>query len=270
MATGGGGAMISWSGVITWLNDPLNWRGTIGQAGIIDQIGKHLYYSGIAVLVSLVIGVPLGLLVGHTGRGTWLVSAVNSLRALPSTGLLILAYVIVVAHVRGEAAFLLPTEIVLVLLAIPPILANTYAGVQNVGPAVRDAARGMGMTSSQVLFRVEVPNALPLMFSGLRSAALQVIATATLAAYVGLDGLGRFVYDGLSQRDFPQMVGGAIVVALLALVVDLVLALIQRYAVSRGVTNRFRKRGSRRPTVATEPDSRTASVEKLEAATTTS
>jgi osmoprotectant transport system permease protein len=268
VATGGGGAMISWSGVFTWLNDPLNWQGTIGQTGILDQIGNHLYYSGIAILISLLIGVPLGLLIGHTNRARWLVSAVNSLRALPSTGLLILAYVIIVAHVSGDLAFLLPTEIVLVLLAVPPILANTYAGVQNVGPSVRDAARGMGMTSSQVLFRVELPNALPLMFSGLRSAALQVIATATLAAYVGLEGLGRFVYDGLSQRDFPQMVGGAIVVALLALIVDIVLALIQRYAVSRGVNNRFRKRGARRPSVATEPDSRTASVEKLEAATT--
>ncbi|MBV9592930.1 MAG: ABC transporter permease [Actinobacteria bacterium] len=253
--------MISFSGVITWLNDPGNWRDRVGQEGIFTQLLNHLQYSVVAILIALAIGLPLGLLIGHSGRATFIVSAVNALRALPTVGLLILFYVIIGPHIhgKGDAAFLIPTEIVLVLLATPPILANTYAGVQNVEPAARDAAAGMGMTSTQVLFRVELPNALPLIFSGLRSAALQVIATATIAAYVGLGGLGRFVYDGLASRDFPQMTGGAILVAILALVVDLLLALGQRYAVSRGVSGRFSKR-------ALPADSRSGEVVQLEVA----
>lgn len=258
--------MTSWSSVFVWLNDPVNWR---GDSGIGHQVLAHLGYTGLALLVGLLIGVPAGLAIGHSGRANWIVAVANGLRALPTTGLLILFYVVVVAHVSGELAFLLPTEIVLVLLAIPPILANTFAGIQNVDPAVQDAARGMGMTSWQVLFRVELPNALPLVFSGLRGATLQVIATATIAAYVGLGGLGRFVYDGLAQKDFPQMIGGAVVVAVLALVADIVLALVQRYAVSRGVSGRFRRGRRATPaTLAAEPDSRTASVDELEAATT--
>jgi len=125
-----------------------------------------------------------------------------------------------------------------VLLAVPPIMSNTYAGVQNVEPAARDAAFGMGMTGQQVLFRVELPNALPLMFSGLRSATLQVIATATIAAYVTLGGLGRFIYDGLAQQDYPQMISGGLLVAALALAADLLIALVQRLVVSPGITGR--------------------------------
>jgi osmoprotectant transport system permease protein len=116
------------------------------------------------------------------------------------------------------------------------------AGVQNVSPAVRDAALGMGMTGSEVLRKVELPCSLPLIFSGFRSATLQVIATATIASYVPLEGLGRFIYDGLAQQDFPQMIGGGVLVAALALFADLLLALIQRYAVSRGISGRFSKK----------------------------
>ncbi len=124
--------------------------------------------------------------------------------------------------------------------------------MQNVDPAVRDAAYGMGMTGQQVLFRVEFPNALPLIFSGFRSATLQVIATATIAAYVTLGGLGRFIYDGLAQQDYPQMISGGLLVAALALVSDLLLALAQRYTVSPGITGRVAG-PSRRPGL---PDSR--------------
>jgi osmoprotectant transport system permease protein len=249
------------SNVFVWLNDPLNWTGTRFTPGIIDQIGAHLWYTAIALVVAGVIGFPLGLILGHTGRATWLISLANGLRALPTVGLLILLYVMVSPLIsgRGDAVYLVPTEIVLVLLALPAILANTYAGVRNVEPAVRDAARGMGMTGRQVLWQVEVPNAMPLVFSGLRSATLQVIATATIAAYVGLEGLGRFVYDGLASRDFGQMGGGAILVAALALVIDLVLAVVQRYSVSRGVTGRFSRRAAR-------ADSRTATLTELAAA----
>jgi osmoprotectant transport system permease protein len=257
VAAGGG---TSVSNAFTWLNDPANWRDQIGTAGIVTQLVNHLEYSAIALGIGAVIALPIGLAVGHTQRGRPLVSVANGLRALPTTGLLILFYVLISPHIsgRGNAPYLIPTEIVLTLLAIPPILANTFAGVDGVDPDVRDAARGMGMIGRQVLFRVEVPNALPLIFSGVRSATLQVIATATVAAYVGLGGLGRFLYDGLASHDFGQMTGGAVLVAVLALVADLLIAAVQRYAVSRGVSGRFRRRLA--------PDSRTGRVMESEAA----
>lgn len=227
--------------VITWLNDPSHWRDTKFDVGILTQLETHLRYSLFAVLVALLIALPLGLFIGHTGRFTRLVTVANAIRALPTVGVLVLLVVIIAPHFQGRTnmGFLLPTEIVLVLLAIPAILANTYAGVQNVAPSVRDAAYGMGMTGPQVLLRVELPNSLPLIFSGVRSAALQVIATTTIASYVTLGGLGRFIYDGLAQQDYPQMVGGGVLVAALALLTDLVLAMIQRFTVSRGITGRY-------------------------------
>ena len=164
-----------------------------------------------------------------------------------------------------DLGYLIPTEIVLVLVAVPPILANTYAGVDNVDAAVRDAARGMGMTGQEVLWQVELPNSLPLIFSGLRSATLQVIATATIASYFPLDGLGRYIYDGFHQQDYPQMVSGGILVALLAVIVDLLLAAIQRGVVSRGVSGRFgRSRDTETVDNATDPA--TASLRTTEAA----
>ncbi|HEU5007970.1 MAG TPA: ABC transporter permease [Jatrophihabitantaceae bacterium] len=256
---------MSDSNTWSWLFDGANWRNTYGQTGIATQLANHVEYSAIALGIAVAIGLPLGLVIGHTCRAAFLVSVVNGVRALPSIGLLVLFYVILAPHFhgRGNGVFLIPTEIVLILLAIPPILANTYAGVQNVGDAARDAARGMGMTGGQVLWKVEFPNALPLIFSGFRSATLQVISTATVAAYVGLGGLGRFVYDGLASHDFPQVVSGAILVAVLALVADLALALVQRYATSRGVTGRFaRTRG------AATPGAVDGAVEQLEVATT--
>jgi osmoprotectant transport system permease protein len=165
------------------------------------------------------------------------------LRALPTIGLLIFFVVLISPHIhwKSEAPYLIPTEIVLIVLAVPSILSNTFAGVQNVDPAARDAARGMGMTGRQVLFKVELPCALPLIMSGVRSATLQVVATTTIAAYVSLGGLGRYVFDGQSQQDYPQMASGAVLVALLAMAADFVLALLQRAIVSRGVSGRYAK-----------------------------
>jgi osmoprotectant transport system permease protein len=144
---------------------------------------------------------------------------------------------------------------VLVLLALPPILANTYAGVGSVDPAVRDAARGVGMTASQVLLRVELPCALPLISAGLRSATLQVVATATIAAYIGLGGLGRYLIDGIALGDYPQTAGGAVLVAVLAVVLDGILALVQRRAVSPGIS------GGRARVSGAGKDSRSVTVE---------
>ncbi|MGF7238872.1 MAG: ABC transporter permease [Frankia sp.] len=226
--------------VFNWLTDGDNWKSSHLNTGILSQLEAHIRFTGIALAFALLIALPLGMLIGHTGRGTWLVSAANAVRALPTVGVLVLLTVIIAPHFHGrtDVGYLIPTEIVLVLLAIPPILSNTYAGIDNVSPAVRDAAAGMGMTGPQVLFRVELPCSLPLIFSGFRSAALQVIATATIASYIPLGGLGRFIYDGLAQQDYPQMIGGGVLVAALALTTDLILATIQRYAVSRGITGR--------------------------------
>jgi osmoprotectant transport system permease protein len=244
--------------VFGWLSDPVHWQGTNFDPGILQQLASHVWYCLIAIVVALVIGLPVGLWIGHTGKATWLVSVANAIRALPTVGLLVLLVVVIAPHFYGrtDAGYLIPTEIVLVLLAVPPILSNAYAGVQNVEPAVRDAAYGMGMTGQQVLSRVELPNALPLIFSGLRSAALQVIATATIASYVTLGGLGRFIYDGLAQQDYPQMISGGLLVAALALLTDLLLSLVQRYTVSKGITGRT-SRGTRS---SSGGDSRTAAI----------
>ncbi len=230
-------------GVFDWLSDPSHWRSTNFDIGIWDQLGAHVLFSAIALVLALVLALPLGLWIGHSNRATWVVSVANAVRALPSVGLLVLLVVIIAPHFYGrtDTGYLIPTEIVLVLLAIPSILSNTVAGVQNVDPAVRDAAYGMGMTGPQVLSRVELPNALPLIFSGFRSATLQVIATATIASYVTLGGLGRFIYDGLAQQDYAQMISGGLLVAALALAADLLLALAQRLTVSRGITGRLRR-----------------------------
>ena len=232
------------SAVLTWLNDPAHWRDTLVDPGIATQLRTHITFTLIALGIALAIALPLGLYIGHTGRLTFLVTAANAVRALPTVGVLVLLTVIISPHFYGrtDIGFVIPTEIVLVLLAIPPILSNTYAGVQNVSPAARDAAAGMGMTGIQVLRKVELPCSLPLVFSGIRTATLQVIATATVASYVTLGGLGAFIYDGLQQQNFPEMIGGGVLVALLALIADLLLATIQRYAVSRGVSGRFSKK----------------------------
>jgi osmoprotectant transport system permease protein len=235
-----GGAVVI-GNIIDWLTASEHWS---GAEGIPTRIWEHLHYSLIALAIATVIALPIGLLIGHTGKGTAVVAGLaNSLRALPTIGLLIFFVVLISPHIhgKGDAAYLIPTEIVLVLLAIPSILSNTYAGVQNVDPAARDAARGMGMTGSQVLFKVELPCALPLIMSGVRSATLQVVATTTIAAYVSLGGLGRYVFDGQSQQDYPQMASGAVLVALLAMAADFVLAMVQRAIVSRGISGRYAK-----------------------------
>jgi osmoprotectant transport system permease protein len=236
-----GGAAVMIGDIVSWLTASEHWS---GSEGIPTRVLEHLQYSLIALVIAVLIGLPIGLLIGHTGKGTAVVSAVaNSLRALPTIGLLIFFVVLISPHIHGksDAAYLIPTEIVLIVLAIPSIMSNTFAGVQNVDPAARDAASGMGMTGRQVLFKVELPCALPLIMSGVRSATLQVIATTTIAAYVSLGGLGRYVFDGQSQQDYPQMASGAVLVALLAMAADFILAMVQRAIVSRGVSGRYSK-----------------------------
>ena len=222
--------------VLSWLTDPANWQ---GGDGIPLRVWEHLKYSFVALAIAAAIAIPVGLWIGHTGRGRFFaVNLAGALRAVPSLGLLFLSLMLLGSRLHGEAGVYVPTEVVLVVLAVPPILAGAYAGVGQVEPAARDAARGMGMRGSEVLWQFEVPCALPLIMSGLRSAALQVVATATLAATVGLGGLGRFLIDGLAVRDYAQMAGGAVLVAALALIVDFFAATLQRLVVSPGLTGK--------------------------------
>lgn len=219
--------------IVGWLTDPAHWT---GAAGIPAQIGYHLLYSFVALAVALAIGVALGVLIGYTGRGETLVAGlVNALRALPTLGLLVLLFLIISPVVTGRLVYVLPTIVVLVLLAVPPILTGTYAGIQNADPDAVGAARGMGFTKRQILLRVQLPCALPLMISGVRSSTLQIVSTATVAAYLGLQGLGRFILDGRAQANFAEMAGGAILVAILALALELGFAWLGRLLVSPGL-----------------------------------
>ena len=192
-----------------------NWQ---GPAGLGTRIAEHLQYTAVAVGVSALIAIPIGLAIGHTGRGSFLVvTAVNGLRALPTLGVLLLGVLL-------WGLGLLPPTVALTLLAVPPLLAGTYAGIANVDPRITDAARSMGMTERRVLTRVEIPLALPLILGGLRTATLQVVATATIAAYASLGGLGRYLIDGIKVRQFALALVGALLVTVLALVLDGLLA----------------------------------------------
>lgn len=220
-----------------WLFDPVNWSGT---KTIPYRVGIHLLYCLGAVIGASLVAVPLGLFVGHTGRGgILLVGGSNALRALPTLGLVTFLYLVAGG---GEV----PVLIGLIVLAIPPILAGTYAGIQDVDRGVVDAAKGMGMTGTQRLWQVELPNALPLLLGGLRNATLQVVATASVAAYVGIETLGRPLLDGLRVLDYGQFVGGAILIALLAVLLDVLLAGLQKIVVPRGLRLAAKPSGPKR------------------------
>ncbi len=225
------------NGILAWLTNTAHWQ---GSEGIPARVVEHLGYSALSLIVAAVVAIPLGTVVGHTGRGKWAVAVANSLRAVPSLGLLFAVAMWLGPKISSDLAYVIPSVVVLVLLAIPPILSGTYSGITEVDSAARDAAKGMGMTGSEVLRQVELPCALPLLLSGVRSATLQVIATATIAAAISLGGLGRFLIDGLAASDYAQMASGALLVALLALVIDGLLALAQRAVVSPGLTGKFR------------------------------
>ncbi|GAB3282561.1 ABC transporter permease [Sinomonas notoginsengisoli] len=202
-----------------WLTDPANWS---GYSGIPARLGEHAFYAVLTVAIAAAIALPIGAYVGHTGRGrVVVVAAAGALRAIPTLGLLVL-------FVLLAGIGLMPPILALVILTIPPLLAGTYSGIAAVDPSVVDAARAQGMREDQVLLGVELPNAVPVIFGGLRAAVLQVIATATVVAYTNLGGLGRYIFDGLALSDYPQMLGGSVLVAALAVVTDLVLGAFRR------------------------------------------
>ncbi len=204
-----------------------------GYHGPWTRIIEHCEISLIALGIAAAIAFPLAVLTGHTGRGAAPIEALAVIgRAVPSLGLLVI--LAIKLGPLNPAVAMIP----LVLLGLPPILLYTHAGIRAVDRATVDAARGMGMTPWQVVWRVELPAALPLILAGLRSGAIQIVATATLAAYVSFGGLGRYIVDGLSQYDYPQVVGGAVLVALLSLVTLGVFWLLDRLFVSPGVRSR--------------------------------
>ncbi len=222
--------------MIAWFLDPDHWA---DADGVPARLLEHLAYSAMALLAASLVALPVGLYVGHTRKGVALIAGLaNVLRALPSLGLIVLLVILLGPVFASDLAFVVPSLVVLILLAVPPIMTGTYAGMAAVDPATVDAARGMGYRPLGLLFRVELPCALPLILSGLRGATLQVVSTATIAAYVSLGGLGRLIIDGRAQNDYAQMAAGAVLVGALALGVDLAIGLIARFAVSPGLTRR--------------------------------
>jgi osmoprotectant transport system permease protein len=211
---------------VAWFTDPANWS---GPGGIPARTLEHVTLSALAVAIAVAIGVTAGLVIGHTNRGAVaIISVANLGRAVPSYALLIMFVSFLGLGFRNALA-------VLVLLAIPPILTNTYAGMREVDRDLVEGGRGMGMGERQLLRRVELPLALPVIVAGTRTAAVQVIATATLAALIGGGGLGRFIVDGFAVRDEGQLVGGAILVALLALATERLFTLLERRTISPGI-----------------------------------
>ncbi|MEZ5128930.1 MAG: ABC transporter permease subunit [Micropruina glycogenica] len=216
--------MNYFSQAIAWIADPAN---ASGPNGVWARSWEHLWYTILAVVLASAIAIPLGYLVGHTGRGRGLVVASSgAARALPTLGVVTL-----VGLVLGVG--LIAPMVALVLLAVPSVLAGAYAGIEAIDPRTVDAARAMGMSEWQILTRVEMPLGLPLLIGGLRSATLQVVATATLAAYVGAGGLGRFLFLGLKTQDYPQMLAAALLVVVLALILEGVFEISERVTARR-------------------------------------
>lgn len=211
-----------------WMFAPERWSGNYALPKL---LGEHLTLTAVSVVIAAAIAVPLGWLIGHTGKGREIAVAVSgAARAIPAFGLMILLVLLLGVLRIPEAAIT-----TFVLLAIPSLLAGAYTGLEAIDRRVVDAAKAMGMTGWQIFWKVEVPLGLPLLVGGIRSALLQVIATVTIAAYVGLGGLGYPIIQGIPLQRFDQVLAGAILVAVLALIVDLVLAGAQHVAVPRGL-----------------------------------
>ncbi len=217
------------SRVVEWFSTGSHWS---GGAGALHRIVEHVSMAGGSVLVAAAVALPLGIWLGHTGRGGAVAVNVSNIgRAIPSFAILVIAAQVV--GIGWKPAFA-----ALVALAMPPMVTNAYVGMREVDADVRESARGMGMTGAQSLFQVELPVALPLVMTGVRTAAIQVVATATLAALVAWGGLGRFIVDGISQRDFVQVFAGATLVAALSILTELALAGVQRLLAPRGLRTR--------------------------------
>lgn len=221
---------------IGFILDPAN---ASGPSGVLTRLGEHLYVTLLVVLIAVVIAVPLGFWIGHTGKGKGVAVALSgAIRALPT-----LAVLTMIALAVGIG--LTAPVVALTILAVPPALAGAYAGFEAIDRKTIDAARAVGMTEWQILTKVEIPLGLPLLIGGLRSTVLQVVATATLATITGMGGLGVFIFSGVNTQNIQQMLVGSILVIAVALVLDGVLALTQRLVVPAGVRLAGATRSSR-------------------------
>ncbi|MDM7891549.1 ABC transporter permease [Curtobacterium caseinilyticum] len=211
-----------------WVFDPANYTGVNAIPG---RLWEHVWITVLAVAIASVIAVPIGYAIGHTGRARGLSIALSGgIRALPTLGVLSLFGLLL--GIGLEAPLL-----ALVVLAVPSVLAGAYAGIESVDPVTIDAAKAQGMTGWQVLWKVEIPLGLPLLIGGVRSAVLQVVATATLAAYVGAGGLGGYFFLGLKTQDYAEMLGASVLVIALAIAFEIVFAALQRAAVPKGTAD---------------------------------
>ena len=212
--------------VLAWFADPAHWR---GDDGIPVRVWEHVQLSGVAVAIAAAIALPLGLYLGHTGRGGFIaINVANIGRALPSLALIALGLVASIALGLGLGFW--PTLFALVPLALPPILTNTFVAMRAVDADTIEAARGMGLRETQVLRQVELPLALPLILGGVRTAAVNVVATATLGALVAGGALGRYIVDGLALQEYDRLFAGALLVALLAIVTEATFGIFARRA----------------------------------------
>lgn len=225
--------------VVQWLFDPAHWS---GDDGIPTRLLEHVQISAEAVILGAVIALPVGILLGHYGRfGNLAISVSNVGRAVPSFGIIIIAF-----QIWGLGD--IPIIVALTALAIPPIVTNSFVAMTEVDRDIRDAARGMGYRDLAQLIRVELPLAVPLVMAGIRTSAVQVVATATLSAYIGGGGLGRFIVDGYAIHIYREVFAGAILVALLALATEVSLSALERLLTPRGI-RLLKAPGSRRATV---------------------
>lgn len=214
-----------------WFTDPANWT---GPDGIPVRTAQHLMISFVAMAIAMVIALPIGLILGHQGKGeVFAVNVGNVGRAIPTFGLLIIFASTTLIGVGDWAAIL-----ALAIFAIPPLLTNTFTGLRQVTPQSVDAAAGMGMSGAQVLTKVEVPQAMPIIAAGVRTAAVQVVATASLAAFVGGGGLGTYVINGFATADTTLIIAGSILIAAISLLAELVLSQIQKAATPKGLRER--------------------------------
>ncbi|HEX7495866.1 MAG TPA: ABC transporter permease [Candidatus Limnocylindrales bacterium] len=219
-----------------WLTDPINWQ---GSNGIPARLAEHVALSGVSILLASLVAMPLGLWIGHTGRFSWLiVSSANAWRALPSFAVIGLLVPFTTSIDRNLGFTLYPTLIAMLVLAGPPLLVNSYQGIAGVDRDLVEAARAMGMRERQILAGLEIPIALPVIATGLRSAAVQVVATATLGATFGFGGLGRYIVLGDANKNNGELFGGVVLVAALALTTLALFLLIERRLVSPGLSSR--------------------------------
>jgi len=229
--------------LVTWLTDPARFS---GPSAIPVRVVEHLALSGVSLLIAVAIAFPIGLWIGHTRRGAGLaINLANLGRALPSLAVIALVLPFSAAIDPQVGFRIIPTLVALIVLGIPPILVNTYTAISGIDADLVESARGMGFRERSILGRVELPIAVPIIVGGIRSAAVQIVATATLGAIFASGGLGRYLVEGIAQNDAGMIFGGVVLVAGLALATEGAFALLQRALTPRGIRPPARGWGSR-------------------------